>query len=139
MSKNKPYDSEKWMGEEITIQRLAEMSKLLKDRLADLLDEKEKTFVHRLRIAKLFRTFSLNGDLDSALKLIADADEVSAKDEKRRHYALNIGERTDKDESDINADEAWTLALKIEKSCMRLSTTAEEPSLRRKKNGEYRL
>ena len=114
---------------------------ILQDRLADLLDEKEKTFVHRLRIAKLFRSFSLNGDLDSAMKLLSDADEVAQKDEKRRNYALNKGAREGKDESDANADEAWTLALKLEKGAVKLSSAGEELHFRRKKaeKGEYRL
>ena len=132
-------DSEKWQGEEVTIKRLAEMTKILKDRLADLLDEKEKQFVHRLKMAKLFRSFSLNGDLDSALKLLTDADEVTTKDEKRRNYALNIGERKERDESDTNADEAWTLALKLEKSATKLSGGGQEVAFRRKKSVDYRL
>lgn len=132
-------DSEKWQGEEVTVKRLAEMSKNLKDRLADLLDEKEKQFVHRLKMAKLFRAFSLNGDLDSALKLLTDADEVTQKDEKRRNYALNKGERKERDESDHNADEAWTLALKLEKSAAKLSGGGQEVAFRRKKSVEYRL
>ena len=113
------------------------MSKVLKDRLADLLDEKEKTFVHRLKIAKLFRSFSMTGDLDSGLKLLTDAEECNMKDEKRRNYALNLGERKERDESDCKAEEAWALALKLEKSAQRLSS-GEELKYRRRKS-EYKL
>lgn len=130
-------ESEKYNGEEMTIKKLAEMSKVLKDRLADLLDEKEKTFVHRLKIAKLFRSFSMTGDLDSGLKLLTDAEECNMKDEKRRNYALNLGERQERDESDSKADEAWTLVLKLEKSAQRLSS-GEELKYRRRKS-EYKL
>jgi hypothetical protein len=130
-------ESDKYHSEDVTIKRLAEMSKVLKDRLADLLDEKEKTFVHRMKIAKLFRSFSMTGDLDAGLKLLIDADEVNMKDEKRRNYALNIGEREERDESDSKADEAWTLVLKLEKSAQKLST-GEELKYRRRKS-EYKL
>lgn len=130
-------DSERFPPDEVTIKQLAEMSRVLKDRLADLLDEKERIFNHRLKMSKLFRSFLSTGDLDSGLLLLADADEVTVKDEKRRNYALNMGDRKDRDESDTRADEAWTLALRLEKSAKKLST-GDEVKLR-KKVTEYKL
>jgi hypothetical protein len=130
-------DSERFPSDEVTIKQLAEMSRVLKDRLADLLDEKERIFNHRLKMSKLFRSFLSTGDLDSGLLLLADADEVTVKDEKRRNYALNMGDRKDRDESDTRADEAWTLALRLEKSAKKLST-GDEVKLR-KKVTEYKL
>jgi hypothetical protein len=130
-------DSERFPSDEVTIKQLAEMSRVLKDRLADLLDEKERIFNHRLKMSKLFRSFLSTGDLDAGLLLLADADEVTVKDEKRRNYALNMGDRKDRDESDTRADEAWTLALRLEKSAKKLST-GDEVKLRRKVT-EYKL
>lgn len=130
-------DSERFPSDEVTIKQLAEMSGVLKDRLADLLDEKERIFNHRLKMSKLFRSYLSTGDLDSGLLLLADADEVAVKDEKRRNYALNMGDRKDRDESDTRADEAWTLALRLEKSAKKLST-GDEVKLR-KKVTEYKL
>ena len=130
-------DSERFPSDEVTIKQLAEMSRVLKDRLADLLDEKERIFNHRLKMSTLFRSFLSTGDLDSGLLLLADADEVTVKDEKRRNYALNMGDRKDRDESDTRADEAWTLALRLEKSAKKLST-GDEVKLR-KKVTEYKL
>ena len=130
-------DSERFPSDEVTIKQLAEMSRVLKDRLADLLDEKERSFNHRLKMSKLFRSFSMTGDLDSGLLLLSDADEVSLKDERRRNYALNMGDRKERDESDTKADEAWTLALRLEKSAKKLSS-GEELKLRKRKN-EYKL
>lgn len=130
-------DSERFPSDEATIKQLAEMSRVLKDRLADLLDEKERIFNHRLKMSKLFRSFLSTGDLDSGLLLLADADEVTVKDEIRRNYALNMGDRKDRDESDTRADEAWTLALRLEKSAKKLST-GDEVKLR-KKVTEYKL
>lgn len=130
-------DSERFPSDEVTIKQLAEMSGVLKDRLADLLDEKERSFNHRLKMSKLFRSFSMTGDLDSGLMLLSDADEVGLRDERRRNYALNMGDRNERDESDTKADEAWTLALRLEKCAKKLSS-GEELKLRKRKN-EYKL
>ena len=131
-------DSERFPSDEVTIKQLAEMSRVLKDRLADLLDEKERSFSHRLKMSKLFKSFSMTGDLDSGLLLLTDADEVSMKDERRRNYALNMGgDKKERDESDTKAEEAWTLALRLEKSAKKLSS-GEELKLRKRKN-EYKL
>ena len=134
---SKASDSERFPSDEVTIKQLAEMSRVLKDRLADLLDEKERSFNHRLKMSKLFRSFSMTGDLDTGLLLLSEADEVSMKDERRRNYALNTGDKKDRDESDTKAEEAWTLALRLEKSAKKLSS-GEELKLRRRKN-EYKL
>ena len=79
----------------------------------------------------------MTGDLDTGLLLLSEADEVSMKDERRRNYALNTGDKKDRDESDTKAEEAWTLALRLEKSAKKLSS-GEELKLRRRKN-EYKL
>ena len=103
----------------ISVKKLADMSRGLKERLIDLLDEREKRSNDKSKMTKMFQKFAMCGDLDAGLALLADAEDQAVKDEKKKKFkSSSINEQTDS--SDTLADEAWVLAQQLEKSTITL-------------------
>jgi hypothetical protein len=103
-------------GEGVSVRRLADMSRGLKECLADLLDDREKTYLNRSVMARSFKQFTMDGDLDAGLSLLADAEEVILIEEKKK----SNGNKKPKDESELLVNEAWMLAQTLQKSAMQL-------------------
>ena len=64
----------------VSNKKMAEMTKSLRENLANILHEREKMHEERKRISKVFASFALDGDLDSGLKLLALTSEVDSKE-----------------------------------------------------------
>lgn len=108
--------------EAMSVRRLADMSRGLKEFVADLLDEREKVSINRSKMSILFQQFAMTGDLDAGLNLLADAEEQSVRDERKKNNekAIASGNKEDKDDAEILADETWLLAQKLETSAIKL-------------------
>jgi hypothetical protein len=106
----------------ISVRKLADMSRGLKECLSELLDEREKTASYRSKMTRMFQKFAMSGDLDAGLNLLADAEEQAMKDEMKlnNEKALNNGGKEEIDSSEALADEAWILIQRLEKSAMKL-------------------
>ena len=103
----------------ISVRKLADMSRGLKERLSDLLDERVKRSNDKSRITKLFQKFAMCGDLDAGLALLADAEDQALKDEKTSKLKSSSGnEQTDL--SEALADDVWSLVQQLEKSTITL-------------------
>ena len=110
------------LDEEISVRKIADMSRGLKECLSDLLEDRDKTSSYRSKMTRLFQKFALSGDLNAGLSLLADAEEQAAKDEKkkRNEIAINNGGKEDLDDSEALADEAWVLIQRLERSAIKL-------------------
>lgn len=73
----------------VSSKKMAEMTKHLRENLADILDEREKMRDDRKRIAKVFTSFALDGDLDSGLKLLSFTSEVDEKEKSKGFEDFN--------------------------------------------------
>ena len=106
----------------ISVRKLADMSRGLKECLSELLDERERTSSYRSKMTRMFQKFAMSGDLDAGLNLLADAEEQAMKDEKKKknEKAINNGGQEEIDSSEALADEAWILVQRLEKSAIRL-------------------
>ena len=115
--------------EAISVRKLADMSRGLKDCVSDLLDEREKISIIRTKMTKMFQAFVMNGDLDAGLNLLADAEMESLKD-KKKNFSGTVGTTNDekdwgeegevKDDAEARAEYTWTLVRKLEKSAIKL-------------------
>jgi len=111
---------------EVSVRKLADMSRTLKECVSEILDEREKVATHRVKMAKSFKAFVLEGDLDAGLRLLADSDEVQAKHAKKlQALAASQGGGADADDGDaekdpfeLAADDAWIIANKV-RACVR--------------------
>jgi hypothetical protein len=120
-----------------SMRKMADMSKVLRECIADLLDDREKNTSDRAKVAKLFKSFALDGDLDAGLRLLSDADEVAKKVESLKKHGTSD---EDLDPMEIAAEDAWYLVQKLEKGTMKLlkaggdagSNAAEEVEFLRK-------
>ena len=93
----------------VSVKKLADMSKNLKDCLSDLLDDRENTQKDLSRIATAFKLFALEGDLDEGLKLLEKTQQIHFK------------EKNDECPMDAIADDAWYLSQKLEKGVHKLA------------------
>lgn len=112
----------------ISVRKLADMSRGLKECLSELLDEREKTASHRSKMTRMFQKFAMSGDLDAGLNLLADAEEQAIKDEIKlnNEKAINNGGKEEIDSSEALADEAWILIQRLEKSAVKLLRSTGE-------------
>lgn len=106
----------------ISVRKLADMSRGLKECLSELLDEREKTASYRSKMTRMFQKFAMSGDLDAGLNLLADAEEQAVKDEIKvnNEKAINNGGKEETDPTEALADEAWILVQRLEKSAVKL-------------------
>ena len=86
----------------------------------EILDEREKVATHRVKMAKSFKAFVLEGDLDAGLRLLADSDDVQAKHAKKLHALAASQGGADAEDADVEkdpfelaADDAWIIANKV--------------------------
>ena len=97
------------------IAKVWDMSKDLKDCVSELLDEKdaEKNQLHSM--ARAFSDFTMDGDLDAGLRLHLQSEEITMKEEDRKHL-------TGREEREDNAlgEEAWHLAQRVERGINKL-------------------
>ena len=105
--------------------RMADMATGLRECLSDLLEDRDRMQADRLRVARAFSTFVLNGDLDAGLKLLTHADKTEAREKRRQMNANNAGSGDNDgggvDPMEVAADEAWHLSQKLEKMAMRFA------------------
>lgn len=109
---------------EVSVRKLADMSRSLKECVSEILDEREKVATYRVKMAKSFKQFVMEGDLDAGLRLLVDADEVHAKQAKKLE-ALAASQEGDevadeKDSFELAADDAWIIANKLERGTIKL-------------------
>lgn len=92
-----------------------DMSKDLKDCVSELLDEKdaEKNTLHSM--ARAFSDFSMDGDLDAGLRLHLQSEELTVKEENKKHM-----KGREEREDNVLGEEAWHLAQRVEKGLNKL-------------------
>ena len=103
----------------ISVRKLADMSRGLKERLSDLLDEREKRSSDKSKTTKMFQKFAMCGDLDAGLALLADAEDQALKDEQKIKFRSSSSNEQI-DSSEALADEVWSLVQQLEKSSITL-------------------
>ena len=87
-----------------------------------MLDERERNKNQTANLAKMFRAFTLDGDLDEGLSLQDYFDKASSGS-STNGSVNNVNKNGDSDmqhKADATADESWYLVQKIEKSLVRL-------------------
>lgn len=114
--------------------KLADMSTGLRECVVDILDDRDRLKSEATQLAEMFQTFTMDGDLDAGLQLMAHYDAVRLKAEKMREaqaHDLPLDDPDDKIEA--IADDAVYLAQKLEKNLAKIvraggevSTSAEE-------------
>jgi hypothetical protein len=103
-----------------SIRKLADMSRNLRECISDLLDDRDKTGSDRSKMAKLFKSFALDGDLDAGLKLLTDADDVIKKVDHQKQQQQQAENADEIDQAEAAAEDAWYLVQKLEKGTMKL-------------------
>jgi hypothetical protein len=120
--------------------KLADMSTGLRECVVDILDDRDRMKQENQQLAEMFETFTLQGDLDAGLKLMAHYDQVRTKAEKMREAQTNDTPVDDEDKIEAIADDAIYLAQKLERNLGKIvkaggevssSTQEEIESLRR--------
>jgi hypothetical protein len=120
--------------------KLADMSTGLRECVVDILDDRDRMKQENQQLAEMFETFTLQGDLDAGLKLMAHYDQVRSKAEKMREAQTNDTPVDDEDKIEAIADDAIYLAQKLERNLGKIvkaggevsnSTQEEIESLRR--------
>ena len=96
-----------------TIQKLTEMTGGLKDSLSDVLDDREKLTNDRAKMAKSFKAFALDGDLEAGERMLEFFDFI---------------EPGEQDALDAAADEAWFLCQSVDKQVQRLARGSDKAS-----------
>ena len=92
------------------------MSKALRENFVDIMDERDTLHEDRKKLAKTFKLFAFDGDLDAGLKLCDFTEEVEAKEKSKDQF---------KDKMDRTVEEAWTLCQKVEKGMSKAATKDE--------------
>ena len=115
--------------ETVSVRKLADMSRRLKGCVSDLLDEREKMTIDRSKMSQMFQSFTINGDLDAGLSLLADAEKVALKDNKKKNIETSDiiydGDKGDVDgigidDAEARAEDTWLLMQKLDKSAVKL-------------------
>jgi hypothetical protein len=101
------------------INKVEDMAKALKECVSDLLDEREALTSERLKIAGIFKSFALDGDLDAGMSLLEQMSKIS---EKEKSKSNNKGTEDDDDYMEVVAEDTWHLVNKIEKGIQKLKT-----------------
>ena len=99
------------------INKVEDMAKALKECVSDLLDEREAFTSERLKMAGIFKSFALDGDLDAGMTLL---DQMSKIAEKEKNKSSNKVAEDDDDYMEVVAEDTWHLVNKIEKGIQRL-------------------
>jgi len=63
----------------VPVKKFAEITKSVREGLFEVLEEREKLHEDRKRVARIFSSFALDGDLDAGIKLLDFAAEVESK------------------------------------------------------------
>ena len=109
----------------VPLKKISNMSKALRENIADIMDERDHLHEDRRRLAKTFKSFALDGDLDSGLKLWDFTEDVETKEKNKDQ---------NKDRMDRTMEEAWSLCQKVEKG---MSKAAKEDSADNQEEIEY--
>ena len=102
-----------------TINKIEDMTKALKECISDLLDEREALTSDRLKMAGIFKSFALDGDLDAGMSLLESMNKLS---EKAKDKSNNKGVEDDDDYMEVVAEDTWHLVNRIEKGLQRIKT-----------------
>ena len=97
----------------VSLKKIATMSKALRENFVDIMDERDHLHEDRKRLAKIFKSFALDGDLDAGLKLWEFTEDVETKEKSKDQ---------NKDRMDRTVEEAWTLCQKVEKGMSKAAT-----------------
>jgi hypothetical protein len=104
-------------GAAVSIRKLADISRNLRECVSDLLDDREAAADDLVGLAKAIKDFTMDGDLDAGLRLLEQADVIVAK--KAKATAASKGDENE-DPMDATASDAWHFAQKMEKGIVRL-------------------
>lgn len=109
--------------------KLADMSRGLRECLADILDDRDKRKKESMGVAKMFSSFALDGDLDEGLKLLDYFQTIQRQAEKAENGDGN-GEdaQSNEDKLDAIVDDANYLAHKLERSLAKAVKTGSDVS-----------
>lgn len=108
-----------------SLRKVADLSRGLREALGDVLDDRERSKTQTASLARMFQSFTLDGDLDEGLNL-QDFFEKNVNTTNSSSGSSNNNGKSNKNgqsetvKADAAADEAWYLAQKMEKSLVRL-------------------
>lgn len=108
-----------------SVRKLTDMSRGLRECLVDVVEDRERAKKEQLRVADMYRSFALEGDLDQGLQLVDHFEGLRAKAaaaDRRAGDRDNNEEDEDDEESkaDLAADDAMYLSTKLERSLVRV-------------------
>lgn len=90
------------------IRKVSEISRGLRESLGEMLQDREKAKKDEEKVAKMFKAFTMDGNLEEGLRLIEHFDGLQKKTLTKEN-----------DDEETSADDAWYLAQKLEKSLLR--------------------
>jgi len=101
----------------LAVHKLLDMAKDLKECMQELLEERDKTVVDRIKMARAYHAFTMEGNLDAAFTLSKQMDEVIALDESSKTSKY----RDEPEPQNATAAEAWHLITRLEKTLSKMS------------------
>jgi hypothetical protein len=88
----------------------------------DVMDDRDRAKKEGLRVADMYTSFALDGDLDQGLQLMDYYAEVRQK----AHSSSGKNDNEDEDKADLAADDAMYLSQKLEKSLVKILRSGSE-------------
>ena len=102
----------------LAVHKLLDMAKDLKECMQELLEERDKTAADRIKMARAYHAFTMEGNLDAAFTLSKQMDEVIALDESSKTSKY----RDEPEPQNATAAEAWHLVTRLEKTLSKMSS-----------------
>jgi hypothetical protein len=119
-------------GGVVTIRKLAEMSRGLRESLSDILDDRERLIGEQEKIAKAFHAFAMEGDLEMGLKLLSQSESMRPREKGDSNPAPRTKKAIEREAQqelmDSAAEDVWYLAQRIEKSSMKMLKSSDGDS-----------
>ena len=111
-----------------SLHKVLDMSKDLKECMAELLEERERTVADRRKMARAFVAFTTEGNLDAGYTLATQMEGIIDKEEsaKQKKY------RDETDLANATAEEAWHLITRLEKTLHKMQASSATVGGRKK-------
>jgi hypothetical protein len=115
----KPEGAESSSG--VSTRKLAETARVLKECIADLVEERERKQRDEQDVATFFHRFTVDGDLDQGLKVMKHFERIQTRAAKKVDDKRDPTESEEEEEKMLStAQDAKYLSGKIEKSLMKV-------------------
>lgn len=98
-----------------SLRKLADTARQLRDNIGELLADRERKGQEDTDVAALFKAFTLNGDLEQGLKLMAHFEKVQSRQDTSKASAADTTENAEEERANAAAAETKHIASKLEK------------------------